>query len=338
MRAVSVELKALYARRQMKSRLRSDRDLLCRQYGDFSLVLKSLAADPPGREERRLERKLDDFLREYAPGTECGVYRDRNRRLHVELRGTGAGVLPLREGWLRRLSGALEVELVWAEPGTEVLLLDEAEPLEAEVGLASAGKAGREPCGDYARFFKTREGYLYLLLTDGMGTGESAAREGSEAGLLAERLLRAGLEPEAVLRLLNTALMLRCEKRICPASLDLMRVDLFSGETLVYKYGAAPSYVRLGEGVQVLQGRTRAAGLSLEGPDLTRLRLEPGSAAVILSDGAARAEVVRQKLLESRPGGMKALAGEILTDAAARAGWEDDMTVLTLSLERRRET
>ncbi len=337
MRAVSVELKALYARRKMKSRLRSDRDLLCRQYGDFSLVLKSLAADPPGREERRLERKLDDFLREYAPGTECGVYRDRNRRLHVELRGTGAGVLPLREGWLRRLSGALEVELVWAEPGTEVLLLDEAEPLEAEVGLASAGKAGREPCGDYARFFKTREGYLYLLLTDGMGTGESAAREGGEAGLLAERLLRAGLEPEAVLRLLNTALMLRCEKRMCPASLDLMRVDLFSGETLVYKYGAAPSYVRLGEGVQVLQGRTRAAGLSLDGPDLTRLRLEPGSAAVILSDGAARAEVVREKLLESRAGGMKALAGEILTDAAARAGWEDDMTVLTLSLERRRE-
>ena len=169
-----------------------------------------------------------------------------------------------------------------------------------------------------------------------MGTGEGAAREGGDVGLLAERLLRAGLEPEAVLRLLNTALMLRCEKRMCPASLDLVRVDLFTGDTQVYKYGAAPSYIRLGEGVQVIQGRSRAAGLSLEGPDLTRLRLEPGSAAVILSDGAARAAVVRQKLMESRPGGMKALAGEILTDAAARAGWEDDMTVLALSLERRR--
>lgn len=337
MRAVSLELKALYARRQMKSRLRSDRELLCRQYGDFALVLKSLsAAEAPGREERRLERKLDDFLREYAPGTECGIYRDRNRRLHVELRGPGAGVLPLRDGWLSRLSGALEMELTCPEPGTDVLLLDEAEPLEAEVGVASAGKAGREPCGDYARFFKTREGCLYLLLADGMGTGEGAAREGGDVGLLAERLLRAGLEPEAVLRLLNTALMLRCEKRMCPASLDLVRVDLFTGDTQVYKYGAAPSYIRLGEGVQVIQGRSRAAGLSLDGPDLTRLHLEPGSAAVILSDGAARAAVVRQKLMESRPGGMKALAGEILTDAAARAGWEDDMTVLALSLERRR--
>lgn len=337
-RAVSVELKALYARRQMRSRLRSDRELLCRQYRDFALALQSLsAAREPGREERRLERKLDDFLREYAPGTECGIFRDRNRRLHVELRGAGAAVLPLRDGWLRRLSGVLELPLVCPEPGSDSLRLYEAEPLEAEVGLASAGRAGRSPSGDYARFFKTTEGYLYLLLADGMGSGGEAAKEGSETGLLAERLLRSGLEPEAVLRLLNTALMLRCEKRMCPASLDLMRIDLFTGETLVYKYGAAPSYVRLGEGVQVVQGSSRAAGLGLEGPDVTRLRLEPGSAAVILSDGAARAEVIRDKLLESRSGGMKALAGEILTDAAARAGWEDDMTVLALSLERRQE-
>ena len=337
-RAVSLELKALYARRQMKSRLRSDREILCRLYGDFSLTLGSLGTgDLPGREERRLERKLDDYLREYAPGTECGVFRDRNRRLRVELRGPGAAVLPLREGWLKRIEGVMGLPLVCPETGGSSLRLYEAEPLEAEVGMASAGKAGRQPSGDYARFFKTPEGCLFLLLADGMGSGGEAAREGAETGELAERLLRAGLEPEAVLRLLNTALMLRCEKRMCPACLDLLQVDLFTGETLVVKYGAAPSYVRVGEELRVVEGRTRPAGLSLEGPDLTRLRLEPGSAAVILSDGAARAEVIRQKLLDSRSGGMKALAGEILTDAAARAGWEDDMTVLTLALEKRRE-
>ena len=333
---VNVELKALYARRQMKNRLRSDRELLCRQYADFALVLKDMAAaSPPGREERRLERKLDDFLREYAPGTDCGIFRDQNRRLRVELRGRGAAVLPLREGWLKRLSGVLEIPLVCPEPGSDTLHLFEEEPLEAEVGMASAGRAGRGPCGDYARSFKTPEGCMYLLLADGMGSGASAAGEGSETGMIAERLLRAGLEPEAVLRLLNTALMLRCEKRICPAGLDLLRVDLFTGETLIYKYGAAPSYVRLGESVQVVQGQTSAAGLSLEGPAMTRLRLEPGSAAVILSDGAARAEVIREKLLQSRSGGMKELAGEILADAAARTDWEDDITVLTLSLEKR---
>ena len=62
----------------------------------------------------------------------------------------------------------------------------------------------------------------------------------------------------------------------------------------------------------------------------------PGGVAILALDDKRRAAVVRQKLMESRPGGMKALAGEILTDAAARAGWEDDMTVLALSLERRR--
>ncbi len=333
---VNTELKALYTRRQMKSRLRSDRELLCRQYGDFALVLRSMTeSTPPGREERRLERKLDDFLREYAPGTYCGIFRDRSRRLRVELRGRGAAVLPLREGWLKRISGVLDISLVCPEPGSDSLHLYEAEPLEAEVGMASAGRTGRGICGDYARSFKTPDGCMYLLLADGMGSGPTAAGEGGEAGILAERLLRAGLEPEAVLRLLNTALMLRCEKRLCPAGLDLLRVDLFTGETLIYKYGAAPSYVRLGQTVQVVQGKSSAAGLSLEGPAMTRLRLEPGSAAVILSDGAARAEVIREKLLESRSGGMKELAGDILADAAARTDWEDDITVLTLALEKR---
>ena len=332
---VSRELKALYARRQMKSRLRGDRELLGRQYGEFAQVLLELTeGPPPGREERRLERKLDEFLREYAPGTEAGVFRDAGGRLHVDVLGAGAAVLPLRENWVRRLSGALELTLCCPDPGGSILHLYEAEPLEAEVGIASAGRAGREPSGDVTRVFKTPEGRLCLLLADGMGSGSEASREGSAAAAMAEKLLLAGIGPEAVLRLLNTALMLLGEKRMTCAGIDLMQVDLFTGETLICKYGAAPTYVRSGGEVRLLRGGSPAAGQGSGAPDCLRLHLEPGSAAVILSDGAARAEVVRDKLLACSRGGMKAMAREILTDAAARAGWEDDMTVLALGLEK----
>ena len=73
------------------------------------------------------------------------------------------------------------------------------------------------------------------------------------------------------------------------------------------------------------------------GPDCIRMQLESGSAAVILSDGAARAENVGERLRSCAPGSLRELAGNILTDAAARGGWEDDMTVLTLSLLKRGE-
>ena len=114
-------------------------------------------------------------------------------------------------------------------------------------------------------------------------------------------------------------------------------MNLFSGEACVYKYGAAPSYVRSGGRVRLIRGESAAAGTEDRGPDCTRLQLESGSAAVILTDGAARAENVGDKLLRCSPTELRELAGNILAEAGAQGGWEDDMTVLTLSLLKRGE-
>ena len=116
-----------------------------------------------------------------------------------------------------------------------------------------------------------------------------------------------------------------------------MSVNLFSGETCVYKYGAAPSYIRSGGKVRAVLGESPAAGTDDVGPDCTRLYLSSGSAAVILSDGAARAENVGDQLLSCAPGSLRERAGRILSEAAAQGAWEDDMTVLTLSLVKRGE-
>ncbi len=337
--AVAGELKDLRRRRQTRQKLREDRALLDRQYGDFAAVLRDLVGGARGRarEEGKLARRLGDFLRTYAPGTLCCAFRDSNGRLHVELSGVGRAGLTRKPGWLEELSRAAETELSCPEPGGERLQLYEREPLEAEVGVAACCRGGKAPSGDVARSFKSAEGILYLIVADGMGSGREAAEDSGSAAALAEKLLCAGVEPETVLRTLNTALLLRSEKRMCSLSLDLMSVNLFSGETCVYKYGAAPSYVRSGGVVRAVQGQTPAAGTDDVGPDCIRLQLESGSAAVVLSDGAARAENVGERLRACAPGSLRELAGNILTDAAARGGWEDDMTVLTLSLRARGE-
>ncbi len=336
--AVGGELKDLRRRRQNRKRLRADRDLLDRQYGDFAAALRDLsgAFPSPAREETKLTRRLSAFLRDYAPGVLCCAFRDPNGRLHVELSGVGRSGLTHKPDWLEELSRAAETELSCPDMNGERLQLYEREPLEAEVGVAACCRGGKAPSGDVARSFKSAEGLLYLIVADGMGSGKEAAEDSETAAALAEKLLRAGIGPETVLRTLNTALLLRSEKRMCSLSLDLMSVNLFTGETCVYKYGAAPSYVRSGGRVRAFEGRTPAAGTDDVGPDCIRLRLGSGSAAVILSDGAARAENVEERLRECDPDALRELAGNILTDAAARGGWEDDMTVLTLSLRASR--
>lgn len=332
--AVSLEVKALLRSRQQRSRLRTDRELLCRQYADFAAILRDLSGTEQGRagEELRLARRLRKHLSARAPGLSVNAFRDRNGRLHLELEGGGLGRLTAGADWLSPLEATAGTALCCLDPGARPLHLLEREPLEAEVSVASACRGGRAPSGDVARSFKTAEGLLYLVVADGMGSGPEAAADSRMAAALAEKLLRAGAAPQTAMRILNTALLLRSEKQLSTLSIDLMQVNLFTGEAVILKYGAAPSYVREGGMVQVLRGVSPAAGTENAAPDTVQLRLSPGASAVILSDGAAHAESVARRLEEA--GDLQELARSILTEAAASGGWEDDMTVLTLRLQK----
>jgi stage II sporulation protein E len=187
-----------------------------------------------------------------------------------------------------------------------------------------------------ATYFKTAEGILYLLISDGMGSGKEAASDSSDAVKIAEKLLKAGLGPDLAMSILNSAMLLRSDKNMGCASVDLMAINLFSGETLMFKYGAAPSYVRKNGKVFEVNGESLAAGLSYCTPDLTRLKLAEGSAAVIISDGAAgNADEIMLKLSELNSDNVKSLAGSILESVARKGKTRDDMTVLTVSIEAR---
>ena len=124
------------------------------------------------------------------------------------------------------------------------------------------------------------------------------------------------------------------------ATVDLMCVNLFTGETCFYKYGAAPSYVKNGRNIKRITGETLAAGLpSGDGiaPDIVRMRLRPGSTAVIATDGVivdASDEWLKNLLLRGFDD-MKALARAALKESAELYGANDDMTVVTVRVEAR---
>lgn len=175
-----------------------------------------------------------------------------------------------------------------------------------------------------------------------MGTGEDAAAESVEAVEILERFLRSGVEPATAMKILNSVMLLRNGDEWGFATVDLMCVDLFTGETSFYKYGAAPSYVRTGKSVRRVTGESLAAGLmSGEGsaPDVVRMRLKPGSVAVIASDGVITGDDdawLREQLRdESDDKDMKTLAREVLRKAADEYGAADDMTVLAVRVDAR---
>lgn len=200
--------------------------------------------------------------------------------------------------------------------------------------IALRPKEGETLCGDQAASFEAG-GAACLLLSDGMGSGEAAHREAAMTVRLLKQFLQAGVEPLPALKTLNTALLLRCREGAGFTTIDLLRLDRSTGEAALYKYGAAPSYLKKLGRVTRYGGAALPAGL--EGvdrqPDVIRFVLPPDGWLVMVSDGVIGGDGDEwlQDLLAGWGGGTPdALARRILTMSADHGGRSDDCAVLVL--------
>jgi len=342
--AVNGELRAQAYRKQYRSRLEESRAAAWGQYEDFCVILGDVSrelgslngADPLA------ERRLIRYLRAQDIEADAAVFRDAGGRLRAVVESGRLRPLLEDPAYLDKLSNVLGVRLCRPKTGGEGrLVLLEAEPLAVSVGIAAMKKKGESVNGDRGTYFKTDSGVLCVILSDGMGAGDNAAKESVEAVAILERFLRSGVDPATAMKILNSVMLLRNGEEWGFATVDLLCIDLFSGEAVFYKYGAAPSYVKSGKTVRRISGESLAAGLMTgEGaaPDMVRMRLKPGSLAVVASDGvlADRSDGWLREMMKT--GGdkdMKTLAREVLRRAADEYGNTDDMTVLTVRVDTR---
>lgn len=216
----------------------------------------------------------------------------------------------------------------------EVPVSGEAEAA-CRIGAALRPKEGELVCGDTVVSFRTGAGLLCLLLADGMGSGEAARKESALTCRLVEQFLEAGIEPEAALKTLNSAMALRGADTGSFTTIDLLTCRPETGEAVFYKYGAAPSYLKKGGVVRRVTGGTLPAGLrgSPAVPDVTRATLEPGGFAVLISDGVAdpgRDEWLMDLLAGWEGEDPQVLAGLILSESVRREGLQDDCGIQVL--------
>ena len=342
---INGELRLRAYRRRMRRQVQEERTVLWESYRDFSEVLGASArslsavqgADPTA------ERRLIRYLRTLGIEADASVFRDARGRLHAAIESRFLQPLLDLPDYLDCLSAVLGVRLCMPEyqAREDSLILLEAEPLAASVGIAAVKKRGESVSGDRGTYFKTDSGELCVILSDGMGTGKAAA-EGSVGTIrILENFLRAGVSPSNAMKLLNAAALVKDTENWGYSTVDLMCIDLFTGEACFYKYGAAPSYVRSGGMIRKIRSSSYAAGLTFEAgksPDVMRVRLKPGSVAVIASDGIVSdgKDLWLRELLASNDGSdMKALAGAVVQSAVREYGRNDDMTALAVKVEVR---
>lgn len=196
-----------------------------------------------------------------------------------------------------------------------------------EVAVCSAGR--QRVNGDKCWCFAGVECRYYILLCDGMGTGEAAAWEGKKIGNMLRKLLMAGYPAAYALRTVNSLCALQGNAGV--VTIDLAEVQLDTGKATLYKWGAAPSYfISRGEIVKVGTA-TPPPGLSVTDcrETVEKLSLRRGETLVLLSDGAGGEEALRIGW-EHAWEPARVLAARILR--AGAGNHSDDATVAVIRL------
>ena len=267
---------------------------------------------------------LPDFLTAINGELSAFLLRRQYRRQLEETRRSAKGQYAQLSELLTATAAGL---------GEAVTAAGDATP--CQVGAALRPREGETVCGDTVVSFRREDGLWCLLLADGMGSGESARKESSLICRLLRQFLEAGVEPEAALKTLNSAMALRGAETGSFTTIDLCTCDGATGETAFYKFGAAPSYLKKGGVVRRITGTTLPAGLrgTPAAPDVTRVNLDPGGFAVMISDGVAdpgRDEWLQDLLAGWEGEDPQTLAGLILSESIRREHLQDDCGIQVL--------
>lgn len=341
--AVNEELALYLARRQYQAKVRESRGAVCEQYGQLAAVLQRISEELAEElavdvaRQRRLRQRLTALGLE----GETAVYCDENGHLRVEVSGGKLAALNTPEE-LKNLSHIMGVPLRAEEDsGDSHIKLAESEPLMAVAGIAARRKEGESVSGDAGAWFKDEAGRLHIFLCDGMGSGAEAHADSSAAIDLLEKFLRAGVEPAQALATLNGALALKGEETGGFTTVDLLRVDLFTGKGALFKFGAAPTYLLREGKVRRYSGQSLPAGLTGNGarPDVLPLELKAGDWLVMASDGVAGGEEdwLAKFLVQWEGDSPRLLAQQLIEGCAHRQEGQDDKTVVALKLTWRRD-
>lgn len=208
--------------------------------------------------------------------------------------------------------------------------------LKAEFCKVSAAGAGETLCGDACEGFADGRGGFYCVLSDGMGTGPEAAVEAAMTCSLMGRLLRARFSMSAAFGAVNAALMVNAVEETL-ATLDVFRLDLYSGDAHFYKAGASFSAVYVGGKTAVVEKSSLPLGILGETRfEHTEVSLGAGDKVLLMSDGAdlLPKQYFKDLFFRNRNADAKTLAAAVLAEARKRApvGRADDITVACVAV------
>lgn len=214
--------------------------------------------------------------------------------------------------------------------------MSERASYDVEIGSCQHISNDGALCGDSFNYFSDGMGRLVAVISDGMGTGGRAAVDGSMAESIMSKLIKAGLGYDCALSVVNSALMVKSGDESL-ATLDVISIDLFTGDAELLKAGAPLTFVKKNGKVLRCNNTSLPAGILTDIKfSHERLNLNPDDAVVMVSDGAvATGDGWLEAMIESWDEEFSQdFAKRVVSEARSRRtdGYDDDITVIAMRL------
>lgn len=321
---------------------KSERDIIAGQYAETSKLLEEISTDVlegfSFREdyEEAVVAELDKIG---ITAFEVSVVESSLGHLEVYL-GLGIGINTEKVEALLSTLFDTPMGLDESSAGSGLLKFVSKPRYNAEVVLRQVKSDASEVSGDSIASFTDGRYRKYVVISDGMGTGKKAMHESRITLRLLREFLSAGFDPEAAIGIVNSALCLKLEKDMF-ATIDLLCIDLLTGNTEFYKIGAAQSLISRGNNIETVFSSAAPAGIMADiKPQGQLKRLSDGDVVIMLSDGVSDAECGEmrtewiKKKLRTAPSDLESTVQDIIETVIEKSHGmiADDMTVAAIRI------
>ncbi len=335
----------------LRSRMGEGRKILSNHINNMSLTIGEIV-DEFGSEIHLctdIERNIKKSLLKY--GIRFGdllCYNDKNGRIKIKMQAENCmGSQSCIKTILPIISETIGKKMSIGSDGCNInvktnmceFIIEEAPKYHVNSHAAVATKEGEKFTGDSYTWARTKDGNYITVISDGMGSGPEAGLESKISVEIIEKFMDVGFDEKIAIDAVNAIMSIKFSEDEKFSTLDMSKIDLYTGDVKFMKVGAIESFIKRGNKVEVINANTLPFGV-LEEPDIDIVEKNVGSGDFIINisdgildvknDGSFDTTWLIKFLKETSYKQPKELSVAILEKAKELSGGKakDDMTVV----------
>ncbi|MPQ42162.1 stage II sporulation protein E [Clostridium tarantellae] len=282
----------------LRQRMGEGRKLLANHINNMALTIDEIVDDFNKElilcvEVEKLLRK--SLLKNNIEFSDILCYNDKSGRLNIKLNMNNCcgAQLCVKEALpiINKIVGrtmSIGGEGCCIDPKTNIceVLIEESPKYHISSCVAVATKSGEKYTGDSYSYGKTKDGNYIVVVSDGMGSGPEAGLESKIAVEIIEQFMEVGFNEMTAIDAVNSLMNIKFSEDEKFSTLDMTKIDLYTGNAKFMKVGAVESFIKRGSKIEAIDSKTLPFGV-LENADIDTVekKISNGDIIVTISDG-----------------------------------------------------